>query len=84
MEENPISKTKCQQLESQLGSSSIRNYRGFGLVLKYISIIYFMALVSFYTPWKHQKAWGFSMFFGGIKRSQWHDMGLTDHITSDI
>ena len=50
MEENPISKTKCQQLESQLGFSSIRNYRGFGLVLKYISIIYFMALVSFYTP----------------------------------
>ena len=37
-------------------------------------ITYFMLLVSFYTPWKHQKTTGFLMFLGGIERNQWHIM----------
>ena len=31
-----------------------------------------MPLVSFYTPWKHQKIRGFLMFSGGIKTDQSH------------
>ena len=34
----------------------------------------FMLLVSFDTPWKHQKTRGFMMFSGGIERDQWHEM----------
>ena len=34
-----------------------------------------MQLVSFYTPWKHQKAPAFLMFSEGIERDQWHEMG---------
>ena len=30
---------------------------------------HFMPLVSFYTPWKHQKTSGFRIFSGGIDRS---------------
>ena len=29
---------------------------------------HFMTLVSFYTPWKHQKTFGFLMFSEGIER----------------
>ena len=35
----------------------------------------YMPLVSFYTPWKHQKTKGFLMFPGVIERHQWHEMG---------
>ena len=31
-------------------------------------------MVSFYTPWKRQKAFGFLMFLGGIERDQSHEM----------
>ena len=34
-----------------------------------------MPLVSFDTPWKHQKTFRFLIFSGGIERGQWHDMG---------
>ena len=34
-----------------------------------------MPLISFDTPWKHQKTRGFMMFSEGIKRDQWHEMG---------
>ena len=34
---------------------------------------HFMPLVSFYTPWKHQKTRGF-LFSGGIEREQCHVM----------
>ena len=33
-----------------------------------------MSLVSFYTPWKHQKTSGFLMFSGGIEKEHWHEM----------
>ena len=31
-------------------------------------------LISFDTPWKHQKTKGFLMLLGGIKTDQWHEM----------
>ena len=37
-------------------------------------LTHFMPLISFHTPWKHQKTRGFLMFSGGIKRDQWHEM----------
>ena len=41
-----------------------------------IFLIHFMQLVSFYTPWKHQKTFGFLIFLGSIVGDQWHEMGL--------
>ena len=39
--------------------------------IKYdISLTHFMRLVSFYTPWKHQKTKGFLMFSGGLERDR--------------
>ena len=38
-------------------------------------LTYFMSLISFDTPLKHQKARGFVMFSGGIIRDQWYEMG---------
>ena len=43
------------------------------LHLFYLSA-HFMPLVSFYTPWKHQKTRGFLMPPGGTERDQWHEM----------
>ena len=41
-----------------------------------ISVLtHFMPLISFDTPWKHQKTRGFLILSGGIKRDQWHEMG---------
>ena len=37
-------------------------------------LTHFMPLVSFYTPWKYQKAIGFLMFSGCIERDQWNEM----------
>ena len=34
----------------------------------------FMPLISFYTPWKHQKTKGFLMFSAGMERDQWHEV----------
>ena len=34
-----------------------------------------MPVISFYSPWRHQKTSGFEMFSGGIERDQWHEMG---------
>ena len=34
-----------------------------------------MSLIPFDTPIKHQKARGFLIFSGGIKRDQWHETG---------
>ena len=38
------------------------------------SLTYFMSLIAFDTPWKHQKTYGFLMFPEGIKRDQEHEM----------
>ena len=38
------------------------------------ALTHIMPLVSFDTPWKHQKTFGF-LFSGGIERDQWHEMG---------
>ena len=38
-------------------------------------LTHFMPLISFYTPWKHQKTSDFLMFSGGIERDQWDEMG---------
>ena len=35
----------------------------------------FMPLVSFNTPWKHQKTKRFLIFSGGTERDQWYEMG---------
>ena len=32
-------------------------------------------LVSFYTPWKHQKTYAILMFSRSLERDQWHEMG---------
>ena len=37
-------------------------------------LTHFMSLVSFNTPWKHQKTFGF-LFSEGIERDQYHEMG---------
>ena len=37
-------------------------------------LTYFMPLISFYTPWKHQKTRVFLMFSEGIESNQWHEM----------
>ena len=39
----------------------------------------FTVVLSFYTPWKHQKISGFLMFSGGIENDQWHEMGQCQH-----
>ena len=39
-----------------------------GNILKMKLLIHFMPLVSFYTPWKHQKTKGFLMFSGDVFR----------------
>ena len=38
-------------------------------------LTHFMSLVSFNTPWKHQKTSSFLMFSGGIQKDQWREMG---------
>ena len=43
-------------------------------------LIHFMSLVSFYTPWKHQKSSVFLTFWGVVERDQWHEIGLYDLI----
>ena len=40
-----------------------------------VLLAHFMLLISFDTPWKHQKTSGFLMFLGVIKIDQWHEMG---------
>ena len=37
-------------------------------------LIHFIPLVSFYTPWKHQKTIDFLMFSWGKEKDQWHKM----------
>ena len=34
-----------------------------------------MVVISFYTPYEHEKASGFLMFSSGIERDQWYEMG---------
>ena len=35
----------------------------------------FWSMLTFYTPWKHQKNKGFLVFSEGIKRQHWPEMG---------
>ena len=39
-------------------------------------ILDFIPLVSFYTPWKHQKSRGFLVFLGGVERDQRHEIRI--------
>ena len=39
-----------------------------------------MLLVSFYTPWKHQKTRDILIFSGGIEGEQWYEIG--NHLLS--
>ena len=41
----------------------------------FLQLIYFMARLSFYILWKHQKTRGFLMFLGGIEKEHRHVMG---------
>ena len=52
-----------------------QSFLGFKLLQYILPLTHFMPLISFDTPWKHQKIRGFMMFSGGIKRDQWHEMG---------
>ena len=36
---------------------------------------HFRSMLYFYTPWNHQKTFGFLMFSRGIEREQWDEMG---------
>ena len=58
--------------------NDMRNLANFDLTLenlKICTLTHFIPLISFDTPWKHQKTRGFRMFSGAIKRDQWHEMG---------
>ena len=35
---------------------------------------HFMLMVSFHTPWKHQKTFGFLIFLGGMEIDRWQEM----------
>ena len=37
-------------------------------------LTHLMSLVSFYTPWKHQKTKRFAGVFGGYRKKPWHEM----------
>ena len=39
------------------------------------SLSYFWPMFPFYTPWKHQKTRGFTVFSGSIKWEHWPEMG---------
>ena len=43
--------------------------------LTFSTLTHFNPLISFYTPWKHQKTRGFLIFSGGIKRDRQHKNG---------
>ena len=45
------------------------------LIAHVLLITHFMALVTFYIPWKYEKTRGFLMFSGGIERDHCHEMG---------
>ena len=44
-------------------------------MMKTLSLTCFIPLLSFYTPWKHQKSRGFLMFLRDIERDQWDEVG---------
>ena len=46
----------------------------FSFILMFL-LTHLMPLVSFYTPRKHQKTFGFLMFSGGLEKDQWYEMG---------
>ena len=41
----------------------------------FLHLIYFQRIMYFYSPWKHQKNYGFLMFSGGIELDYWFKMG---------
>ena len=62
-------------------STTVSKILTYYLIQLYL-LTHFIATDLFDTPWKHleslpwkQKARGFLMFSGGIKRDQWHEMG---------
>ena len=65
----------CGNLSSHSLTEEIRLYSSLTLYRLWDSVKYFMPLISFDTPWKHQKTKGFLIFSEGIKRDQWHEMG---------
>ena len=80
--EEPQKFKKLQIVSDQVTVGEIFNSHFKMLLLMWIwkesrpmHLNHFMPLISFDTPWKHQKTRGFPMFSGGIKRDQWHEMG---------
>ena len=55
----------------------LNNWRSF-VLRKFITVI------SFYTPWKHQKTFGFLMFSGVIEIQQWLEMAYSHLKTKAI
>ena len=60
------------ELRGKLTSSTPSSTPGTHLIE--VSSTNFMVLVSFFTPWKHQKVKGFLTFSVGIKRDQCDEM----------
>ena len=60
--------------------------KGFQVNVSRITLTHFIPLVSFYTPWKHRKAFGFVVFSGGIERDQLHEMGwyYTENVSENV
>ena len=51
-----------------------------GTIRLNLILIPFMPLISFYTPWKHQKTRGFLIFPRGVERNhQWHETGYVSN-----
>ena len=66
---------KKWEICSKLTISHWRHSVIFLYIVSWEDFNHLMLLVSFYTPWKNQKARCFLMFSGGQERDPWHEMG---------
>ena len=53
---------------------STSDLEGFKKPVFFIFNKHFIPFVSFYTPRRDRKNYGFLMFSGGIKKDQWHQI----------
>ena len=66
----------CVELSTDFWDSFRRSFKN--------TLIHLVALISFDTPWKHQKTSGFLIFSGCMKRDQWHEMGWQAYLEAAI
>ena len=67
-----------QEVTASPWSAIINNFNL--LAIKKLSN-HFIPLVSFYTPWKHEKTKGFLTFISGKWRNQWHEQQKTPSVS---